>query len=685
MASGRQSYLPGEKFTISELLQSYNLPADVEVIEGLLGETRKESLVPGQKIRLHFLVEEEVISAVREDGQGEVKIPFHCSLNFELLPDDQWLDDQRYKTVRDANSANPRPKSVFATCSLLLPDGYQVDDGDEIEFTNIEEDPIHGTIVAGFRRFFNHEIQEVTAEHYRFPIDLEANFSTSAPVKQRYLAIEMVHQLSLPRRVRMHHRREGVDKLTGMMPPPRPAIKMRLETVEKRYFVITSDIKTGRVFAVPVNTDPAISFIVKDGDTRSNNEDDHAHLLYGLVDFSALPRIGKEGDDAMVYEDPLPVIKVHPKSEVTRRRAESVKLSYQLIPTHEFDRVAVVFAPKDKPKEKPSFSTNPGVVHFYEAFRSSTNRDSCVVRRSDAPMAKRNVNLENAVLEYQLNQLKKTVPQSLLDQLDKKKRKDSPPPPVLPKRRAATLLSISLSEPASQTKVTGSPPARKSNLVKGYSMMKKLLMKKIKGDSSSPTGTPPPPSSSPPPARSNEPRSPMPPPITSKPKPAARPKPRPPFNRPMSAPDDEGYVRLEKGDDQLRELKDQLNAEEEKNKILKQQLAALEKEYKAEKKRLDELQSVKKQYDDENPQNSIVSFNGDEVIQLLKGLDMEQYVSAFREFDVEGYWLVECDREALADMGIRPVHVRRILCAVKQGRFPSGAKLSQVMSGTKSS
>jgi hypothetical protein len=683
MASGRHSYLPGEKFTISELLQSYNLPADVEVVDGLLGETREESLVPGQKIRFHFLVEEEVIAAVREDEKGDVKIPLHCSLNFELLPDDPWLDDQRYKTVREAYSAKPKPKSVFATCSLLLPDGYQVDDGDEIEFTGIEEDPTHGMIVAGFRRYFNHEIQEVTAEHYRFPIDLEANFSTSAPVKQRYLAIEIVHQLTLPRRVRMHHRREGVDKLTGIMPPPRPAIKMILGAVEKRFFVVTSDVKTGKVFSVPINTSPVISFVVKDGDTRSNSEDDHAHLLYGLVDFWALPRIGKEEENAMVYEDPLPVVKVPPNPQIARQRAESVRMSYQLIPTHEFDRVAVVFAPKDKPKEKPSFSTSPGVVHFYEAFRSSTNRDSCVVRQYDPPMAKRNVNLENAVLEYQLNQLKKTVPQSLLDQLDKKKRKDSPPPPVLPKRMA-TLQEIRV--PAINTKVSGSPPVKKSQIAKGLSMMKNLLKKKITGDQTSSHSLPPPTACpSPPSAKASESRSQMPPPVTTKPKPTIQPKTRPPPSRSMSTPDDEGYVRLEKGEDQIRELKDELDAEEEKNRMLKQQLAELEKEYEAEKKRLDDLQSVHTRYDDENPQNSIVTFSVDEVIQFLKGLNMEQYESAFREFEVEGYWLVECDKEALDDMGVRPLHVRRILCAVQQGKFPSGAKLSQIMSGTGSS
>ncbi|XP_062503838.1 uncharacterized protein LOC134180673 [Corticium candelabrum] len=672
----RRSYLPGEKFTISELLQSYNLPADVEIIESLLGETKEESLVPGQKIRFHFLVEEEVIGAVREDTKSEIKIPLNCSLDFELLPDNSWLDDQRYPTVRHAYTANPQPVSVFATCCLLLPDGYQVDEGDEVELTSFDEDPTYGSVVCGIRKYFSHQLQQIAIEHYRFPIDLEANFSTSAPVRERYLAVEILHQLSLPRRVRMHHRREPVDKFTGMRPPPRPAIKMQLQKLEKRYFVIANDIKTGRVFAVPVNNKQPVHFAVKSDDTRPNTVDDHAHLLYGLVDFWSLPRIGKDEESAMLYEDPLPVVKVPPRPEVMYERLQSIKLSYQLIPTHEYDRIAVVFAPKDKLMQSPSSnSTSLGEVHFYEAFRSSTNEDALVVKQCEPPLAKRNINLENAALEYQLDQLKRQVPQSVLDQLGKKSRKDSPPPPVLPRR--ATMVEVPMRKPLLIPRSSGSPPANAKHII-GFmkGIQHKILGKRSKAKPPSPVANP-----SPPPIQPKGERSPMPPPVTAKPKPQVHPKPKPRYTEKQTSVSDDGaYVQMERGRDQLSELRDELEAEEKRNRELKQQLAKLETEYEDDRKKLQVLQRRRKVYDDENPQRTIMSFSTDEVVHLLKGLKLEQYEQKFREFEVEGYWLVDCDREALNDMGVRAMHARRIECAVKDGNFPSGAKLSAIMS-----
>ena len=86
------------------------------------------------------------------------------------------------------------------------------------------------------------------------------------------------------------------------------------------------------------------------------------------------------------------------------------------------------------------------------------------------------------------------------------------------------------------------------------------------------------------------------------------------------------YLKLNKqrweGQDQLKklsELKDELEAEKETNQTLKQQLAKLEVEYKKEKTRLEQLQSGQRLYDDDNPQKSIMSFNTDEVVDLLKG------------------------------------------------------------------
>ena len=103
-SSSRPTYLPGMKFTISQLLQSYNLPADVEIIKSFRGDTREESLVRGQKVRFHFVVEEEVIAAVREVDNKEINIPLNCSLDFELLPDNPKLDDRRCNEYTTCNS-----------------------------------------------------------------------------------------------------------------------------------------------------------------------------------------------------------------------------------------------------------------------------------------------------------------------------------------------------------------------------------------------------------------------------------------------------------------------------------------------------------------------------------------------------------------------------------------------------
>ena len=48
------------------------------------------------------------------------------------------------------------------------------------------------------------------------------------------------------------------------------------------------------------------------------------------------------------------------------------------------------------------------------------------------------------------------------------------------------------------------------------------------------------------------------------------------------------------------------------------------------------------------------------VIQYRRSRSLEQYEYTFREFEVEGYWFVNCDRETLADMGVRAMHARRI-------------------------
>ncbi|XP_062504064.1 uncharacterized protein LOC134180896 [Corticium candelabrum] len=376
--------------------------------------------------------------------------------------------------------ASAHPVSFFASSCLILPDENEIGEGEEVNLVDVDDDATYGTVVCGVRRYFSHQRQQVATSHYRFPIDLEVNFSMSAPSKLRYLTIEIVHQLKLPRRVRIDGPRKVAYEITELRPQPRPPTKLQLQKLEKRYFVVANNIKTGRVFAVPVNKKRQVLFTVKGEDTRPNKVDDHAHLLYGLVDFCGLPRIGNNETNSMFYEDPLPVVKVSPRPEITRQRIQSSKKCYQLIPTYENDRIAVVFASKDldmSSQTPSSYGTIPREVHFYETLRGSSSNNALFVKKYEPPFAKRNVNLENAALEYQLNQLKQQVLQAELDQLAivKTKSKDLYSSPVLSPR--AMMFDILNRKPVLTQRVTVecSPPTNSKQVMKREVDLTKIL------------------------------------------------------------------------------------------------------------------------------------------------------------------------------------------------------------------
>ena len=429
------SVLPGQKLRLRDILERHSLPTDLTVVEGFDGPTDAESISAGARIRIHFVAQDDVISAEKESDGREIRIPLNSSVLFEPLPTNPKLDDTRYRTARDVISANPQPGPVYATVALLLPDGLQIDEDDLIEFGETERDEYGSVFVRATRHYFNHMTQTKAIEQYRVPADLEANFTLTAPSNERYLPCELVYARALPMRARMHLRRKAARG--GLRHVPELPVPLRLKRYAKRYYAIASELnKSQRVFALEVYDESPLRFL--EGSPGRKSDEDPYYLLYGLVDFTAISKIGPPEADLSAYRDLFPLVKV-PLNEKVSSKLISVNagaLNYQLIKAADYQRVGMFFQPHSGGRKYTSEcevgprTMDLGETRFYDVVCDEANSGSSLKLRK----SKMNLKLEGLcwrMLELAMRSQLSDASVLRLKQLeDIGKPAEAPAPPV---------------------------------------------------------------------------------------------------------------------------------------------------------------------------------------------------------------------------------------------------------------
>ncbi|XP_065844637.1 uncharacterized protein [Oscarella lobularis] len=99
------------ELTLVDLVQTAQFPVDVQVVRGY--ENRKEtgspSIPSNRLLRIYFTFDEPILVARAENSSKNITIPLDTSNLIEILPNNPQLDDKTYETAADVLAARPRP------------------------------------------------------------------------------------------------------------------------------------------------------------------------------------------------------------------------------------------------------------------------------------------------------------------------------------------------------------------------------------------------------------------------------------------------------------------------------------------------------------------------------------------------------------------------------------------------